>query len=228
MNQDKRVKGTRELVTDIFSEHPDWNASQIYTRYKILVGDTKKIVTLNSIQKYLEHLKPKLQEIKDSGLENPWQLGILVDHPEYHFDAEAIGAIYAVQLWARDGRPDPSDPFKEPVKPLTIRQALWIARLYALWPLEKRIKSKEIMSHAPILYSYAKMYSQYEVTSFLRGIPLDTLVLDNALLRGLTPIVVGDSVILFDTKKNVISMGIAGESIQVNGKTWKPYDKKGR
>lgn len=57
MNQHKRLKGTKALVKDIFIEHPDWNAKQIYDRYLILIADPQKAVTLNAVQKHIEEFK---------------------------------------------------------------------------------------------------------------------------------------------------------------------------
>ena len=54
MNNRQRLKGTGVLISEIFSAHPEWNATKVYQRYLILIGDTTKAVTLNAVQKHLE------------------------------------------------------------------------------------------------------------------------------------------------------------------------------
>lgn len=115
MNQHKRLKGTKALVKDIFIEHPDWNAKQIYDRYLILIADPQKAVTLNAVQKHVEEFKTTYYSEKFQALQKEWHLGTLLDHP---IAPEDVAKIIKYKLRMR--------------RSLTIREALWMARLSGL------------------------------------------------------------------------------------------------
>lgn len=191
MNNNKRPKGTRELVIDIFAEHPEWNATQVHERYKILIGDPTRAVGLSSIQKYLEEMKPPYNEDKKEGLEEHWHIGIMAKN--YNIPADAVPYIVMVQNWVKQNM----DPiFNKPLEPLSVRDALWISRLYAMWSLDG-LQSKDMPGIAYALYSWAKAYSRRERICKLLKKEFDTYELDQALSERARPVIVGKSILMF-------------------------------
>ncbi len=189
MNDGKRQKGTRELIEDIFEVHPDWNASQIHERYLILLGDANKAVGLNAIQKHLEEIKPRYQEILKTGLDEPWHMGVL-NNKDIAIDAEAVPYILLLQTWAEKAQ----DEFVK--QPFTIRQAIWLSKLRCVVELSK-MKPKELVKIAQFLWHWSKAYAQREIGCHLRGIPFDTVELDKSLRVGANARVVGKSILIF-------------------------------
>jgi hypothetical protein len=178
MNNNKRLKDTGTLVREIFIERPDWNARQIYDRYLILIGDTNKAVTLNAVQKQVQRLRKRYQEMQDTGLDKLWNLGIMSkeDYPDYpELTAEAIEAIIDVQKWAE--KVNIERIYETERYGITIRQALWIARLY-------RAVKKHIGRSVEQLWRVAWTYSAYEILCSLSGTDFDTWEFDRALRAG--------------------------------------------
>ena len=177
MNNKKRLKDTGSIVRDIFSVHPDWNARQIYDRYLMVIGDVNKAVTLNSIQKHVQAIKERYDKDKDL----PWSLD---KTPSLH--AEAIGAIFKVRnvipkwmilppfLSDSDSRYyviDKGQRLTTIPRHFTVREALWVARLYAVESLRKPI----VLSKAVIVYSLLERLAE------LSGTPMDTSGVDEII-----------------------------------------------
>ena len=112
VTKQKRLKGTREFVRDIFLRHPDWNARQIYDRYLILIGDTSMAVTLNAVQKHVEILRDPIKQLGATGLDSPWSIGSCEKH---NIPADIISSLIEYE---QVGGPK-----------LTNRQAKWFAKL---------------------------------------------------------------------------------------------------
>ncbi len=204
MNNLKRLKGTATLVREIFSEHPDWNARQIYDRYLILIGDTNNAVTLNAVQKQVQVLKKRNQTRRDTGIDLPWSLDKTPDFP-----AEAIAAIFKVQSWLERAKDNPlvdirgwnesytDNTLATTVWPLTVEEANWISKLYKV---EHRLTGPELLyrkthklplivscqlSESPYdLWQAAKAYTDYHRLCDMAGIDFDTTRLDSALRSG--------------------------------------------
>lgn len=194
----KKLKGTKAIIIDIFKNHPEWNAAQIHKEYLARVPK-KEARTLNAIQKALEKIKPEYAKIQD--LDKPWHLGSL---EEYNLPSEAIPYVLAVQDFSEKY---PDQLFKEPRQPVTIRQAKWIARLYGIvaasgfkfksnWPFkDNKVKV------AAYLYDWSKLYALHEITCKLSNIPFNTTELDLALRNGANPVVVEQQyIIAYDDK----------------------------
>ena len=115
MTKQKRLKGTREFVRDIFLSHPDWNARQIHDRYLILIGDTSMAVTLNAVQKHVEILRGPIKQLGATGLDSPWSIGSCENH---NIPADIISTLIEYE---QVGQPK-----------LTNRQAKWFAKLKPL------------------------------------------------------------------------------------------------
>ena len=181
MDNHKRLKDTGTLVRDIFVAHPDWNARQIYDRYLVLVGDPKNAVTLNAVQKHVQEFKKRYQKIKDDGLDLPWSLNKTPDLP-----AEAIAAIFKVKnempkwfvLPPSMSEPNPEhyviyegNKLTAIPRYLTVSEALWVARLYAVKSLRK----------SSVLMIAVVVYSLLERLSWLSDTPLDTSEVDEII-----------------------------------------------
>lgn len=114
MNNHKRSKDTRTIVREIWLEHSEWNAREIYDRYLILIGDPNKAVTLNAVQKHVQFLNVNADRISKTGLDDPWHMGLL---EKYQFPPEAVEKIFALMIEGRK---------------ITIRRAIWISRFCTL------------------------------------------------------------------------------------------------
>ncbi len=153
MYNNKRQKDTQIIVTEIFIEHPDWNAKQVYDRYCFLIGDINKAVTLNAVQKHVQKLKDKNKEITKFGLDNSWHMGLL---DQYHFSPEAIRKIFELMIDGRD---------------ITIRRAVWISRFCTL------------SVSLDLLFFMAYRYAAGEYLSQLSGEPtFDTTTIDREFI----------------------------------------------
>lgn len=183
MNSNKRLKDTKTIVREIFEAHSDWNAKQIYDRYLILIGDTNKAVTLNAVQKHVEEFKDIANRPEYQDLERLWQLGTIVDYPQYHIPPEAIEFILSVQWLIRTHK----DPILKgfTYEPLTIREALWVSRLFSFISEKEMNDKKRRISVLDWLYNWAKTYATQERLCKLAHIPTDTTDLDIALSQGL-------------------------------------------
>ncbi|MFC1847668.1 hypothetical protein ACFLW5_02515 [Chloroflexota bacterium] len=218
MNNHKRLKDTRTLVAEIFFTHPDWNARQIYDRYLLLV-DPKNAVTLNAIQKHVEKLKYKWNEIQKIGIDTPWSLGKTLDLP-----AEAVDAIFRVQKWAekdhieqvyKDTRQGIANRFG-----VTIRQAFWIARLY------KYAKSTSFLWVASFIYAVYEL--KWELSEQSEQ-PLNTWQLDSALREGYEAFRLLGANILSSNFEEEFQLHMAEERVPlIEVKSWKELAQEAR
>lgn len=92
-----------------------------------------------------------------SPLDEPWSIGTLA---EYDITPEAFPKIVEIQNLRRNVE-----------KPLTIREAKWVGRLYTL------------SSNLTELDALSTYYSMREISSEISGIPCDTLSVDNFVLE---------------------------------------------
>lgn len=176
MTKQKRLKGTREFVRDIFLSHPDWNARQIYDRYLILIGDTSMAVTLNAVQKHVEILRGPIKQLGDTGLDSPWSIGSCEKHD---IPTDIISTLIEYE---QAGQPK-----------FTNRQAKWFAKLKpvvfemsaAKRPLEDVLSGLALItvphndSRLALLTIITYQYAGHEQRSELRGEQyLDTSHLD--------------------------------------------------
>jgi hypothetical protein len=177
---------TFKLVERILVDHPEWNAKDIYDEYLTNIKDKREARTLNSIQKYVQKIKPSLQEVKNLGQEEQWHLGIKMETP---LSADAIRYIMDVKYWLahKAGKAEIAmiDNKKSEVisylgwhfPTISIRQAKWISILYRLKNLEKVIKSEDI----GFLWMISFFYAYYELQCKIFDMPFDTLWIDNAI-----------------------------------------------
>lgn len=101
-------------------------------------------------------------------LDKPWQLGFM---REYDISPQAVPYICRVQEWAA---------IKKEAE-VTVRQALWISRLYALRIKDIYRASEEEISH---LWTVSHLYAYYEIICEISGVDFDTTELDIACWIG--------------------------------------------
>jgi hypothetical protein len=171
-----REKLFRALYDFLKEKHPDWSAKQISDKA------TTSLPGLSSIQKYLK--KDVILNLgKESHLEQPWHFG-LMSKPKYSIPAEAVPFIFMVQDWLEQM---PSlRGIASPQKPLTIRQALWIGRLYKTFD---GINLYEKLTLPEVIYLWAEAYANHEAISALSGTVLDTTMLDQGMRRHALPVI---------------------------------------
>ncbi len=166
---EKLTRDWKKYAAQIFSEHPDWNAAQVHRQLIVILGEVKA-PGISAIQKYMPALKKKWQDIQETGLDNSWHLGTLREHP---LSAEAVHLCLKInKLLAKENKI---------IKPVTIREAEWIAQLYSYIEHNKTQwrKSWELS-----LWSAASVYAAYQILCDISNTDMDTRELDGALLQG--------------------------------------------
>lgn len=151
----KRLKGTRELVIDILSDHPDWNARQVHDRYRILINDPLMAVGLSAIQKQIEVLRPIINKLKEEGLDESWSLSLSIKH---NISPEVTPALLKAKRFC-----DALDDV------LTVRQAKWIAYL------------STFIHETPLLLFWAERYSSWEKSHTIMLGKFDSTDLDSGI-----------------------------------------------
>ncbi len=143
----KRLKGTKEFITEIFAAHPGWNARQVHERYKILIGDGNSGVTLNSVQKILQPLRPEMNEISAKHMDEEWHIN---DVDENQIDAQSICKVLRIKQWKENDS-------NAPTAVLTKRQAKWISRLHAIDFLYSEVELNRVTFVCALLERYSEL-----------------------------------------------------------------------
>ncbi len=187
----KILDNIRRKLFDYYKlNHPNWTDEKINAQIK-LPG-------INSIQRYIrEELKPN--ESKPQYLDQPWSLGLMAEKKlEYRIPPEAVPYVLVVQSWAENY---PDDVFKKPHAPLTIRQALWVARLYgtitpkAMEKAQKNVRMRYSIGH--YLYQWSEAYATRERICKMTRTPFDTKNLDRLLGTMGEPITGNKTTVIF-------------------------------
>lgn len=190
-----------QIITEIWQEHVNkgWTAKEIQSevakRIQLKWPSRYKLdwPGLRAVQDRLAKIKDNFESEEFQKLEASWHL-YLMRMPEYQIPPEVVPDILAVQEWCVKEHPD-VPLFKS--EPLTIRQALWIARLYGITRLLHAGKAKGKNKSLDItkwLWLWSKAYAQYEILCYLSGTPPDTTKLDKAIWNGATPIAANNAV----------------------------------
>jgi len=185
---------TREIVLDIFLENRDWNSAQIWEEYKKRFNDPANEVGLNDIQKHHAALKDEYKYI--GHLDAPWNLGLLTN-PQINMPAEAVKVIVDIEKKLEKDRDKEKHTFRRPhefpslmptIPQLTIRQALWISRLYKLFDHAEKFLDDTGEEHIKevneLIYIWACAYAKREIVCNLNKYYFDTFALDQALRLG--------------------------------------------
>jgi len=198
--KEKLAKKWKDVLSDLFRRNPDHNAPQLWEVLKSIFGEAKT-PGLNSIQKELVEIKKRYEKVKQEALDMPWHLGV---KPEHDIPPTAVPYILLVQSFAEQY---PDLRTKETQEPVTIRQAQWIARLYAMvGDIHKfKDKKKKKLSAAAFLYDWSKLYATHEIICYLSGNQYDTYELDKALREGAHPVVVGRRYLIFYPDRSFFS-----------------------
>jgi len=186
----------------------------IKKRAKIILPEIKKLISQRAINepnksrekladelieeiinRYPKELPPSWETVikkvsaarnhEQNPLDNLWHMGTLEDYP---ITSESLPYIAGVQDW-REKTPD---DFGQTRKPLTIREAQWVARLYPFVnnPLfiigKKKVK---IRNPAAYLSQWAEAYAEYQIICELSDTSFDTIQLDRDLREGKIPFV---------------------------------------
>jgi len=155
------------LIASIYEEHPKWKAPKVrYEAISVLHRNDRSLPedwpSLSIVQKVLA--KVRKEAGKTNPKDAPWSLGSLIEYP---IPPEALPAVTKIYKEL-----DPWSPFMETnYGSLTVREALWVARLY------------KIIDDPDLFLDWAYQYAVEERYSEIMGKPLNTFELDDFLLN---------------------------------------------
>ncbi len=183
-----------DQIRKIFLKNDALKPKEIWYELQKQLGTGARIPSLSYVQYFCrEKLFPKYAEMKATGLDDPWHIG-LMRQPEYGcVSPEAARYISVVQAFCNSYL---KPPINEKYPPITARQALWISRLYqvVLWkygPDIGFIKKNEDRDKALYeLWQWSNAYAEYEIICDLSGTAFDTQELDRAIREGKVPEVI--------------------------------------
>ena len=155
------------LIASIYEEHPKWKAPKV--RYEAMwvlhrndASLPKDWPSLSIVQKVLA--KVRKEAGKTDPKDAPWSFGSLIEYP---ISPEALTEV--VKIYEDMG---PWMPFAgQDSIPFTIREALWVARLY------------KIIDDPDLFVDWAYQYAAEERYSEITERPLNTFELDDCLLN---------------------------------------------
>lgn len=188
------------LIAKIYLEHPDWRAKEVRMEVNTrLCKENPKLNPdwpgLSTVQKELTEIRKKYaaRPPESTKLDEPWSLGSLVEYP---IAPEALPVVISVYKKC----------MLEEEPELTIREALWIGRLYRIielyqprsippdvedmlksgqwhdknaWPVSK-VKPK--IEPKDLVLDWAYTYANWEIISEIEGKPFDSGELDSYIM----------------------------------------------
>jgi len=193
----------KRIIAGVYDAHRDWRAKQVqFAVNERLHGSgpglsaVQKVLT--EIRKRDEYRTPELK-----GLDEPWSLASSSINPNYELPPEAIPIVLEAKrirnlyikrqlrgeltsehitkirhMAEKRGTPAAQmliEQLEEPILPLSVREAQWIARIYYVF--KDKVISEEIAV-------WAGYYAGYEKECELAGITCNTSDTDNGLLWG--------------------------------------------
>lgn len=208
-NSEKRQRGAPVKLTDEWKraiaskndKHPNWSAQKILDIMQRSIRETlsgrdkdeiqreiDKLPGISTIGNYLKEIRSP-DNTKPCYLDLPWSHGFSVEK-EKEVHPDALPYVYLVQQWAEKNK----DMWGQPLDRLTLRQALWINRLYGYFTRDKKtLKKKDIMSFiASYLYNWSKAYADRERICKRSKTPFDTTQLDKMFSQGGNPLSIAD------------------------------------
>jgi len=184
-----------KLIAKIYRQDKKQPAKIVLDKVHEELGQTKW-PKISVIQRELKKIKKRDNDVTlqyDAGVENPeapWHLG-LTTKAEYNISPEAVFQIGILQSFCRSRK---ERPFGTDFPPLTIGEALWVAKLYpymSFWATDKEVKKEDKNDWCFLsLYKWSKAYAEHEIICKLSGTPFDTTELDERLQAGDYPEVV--------------------------------------
>jgi hypothetical protein len=159
----------KRVITKIYFEHPDWRAKEIRDEVETQLHEQNLHFKpgwpgLSAVQKELTTIRKRESERPSEldELDKPWSVGSLNKHP---IPPESLPAVMRVYYAERlDQRT--FEYLKKAQNLLTIRQALWIARLATVYK-------------DPVTLVYiARFYAMDERVAEVQGKSLETFAFD--------------------------------------------------
>jgi len=168
--KEKLSRNWKQIANDLFIVHPDLNATEVRVQLIALLGN-EKTPGISSVQK--EWARLRFEYEKHKHLDIPWHLGLMTTN---NIPSEALPYIFMVQNHADTHS-----------KPFTLRQAIWVSRLYGIINVKsKKDFKKLIKSIAYYLYEWSNAYATRERVCELspNSNIVDTSHLDKMLRSG--------------------------------------------
>src|ERR1035437_9421701 len=159
------TENIRQEMAKIYVAHPEWRAKEVENELK---GKLKeKAPGLSSIQKELKRIRVREDEIspEEKELNRTWTIGALTQH---ELPPEAVRLLLLIRRQRK----------KEQRTLLKIREAVWVARLFAIRP-SGPIKQSRPMD---LLATWGEAYALREKICRISNAACDTSDLDDGLL----------------------------------------------
>ena len=189
----------KDAVIGVKAMHPQYSAAQILGDMKnnrvIYRLKNERLPSKAEVYKILRENKNEVESRQEKisltslDLDKDWTIGCIVDlDPRYHMSPESLAHILSVLDYAEHYR---KPPFEQPYPPLSVRQALWVTRLYAILAAQNPIKNrkKDLPLLCKKLWDWSEAYATQERISKAFNPPFDTAELDRSLREGATPVV---------------------------------------
>ena len=187
----------KRTIAAVYDAHKDWRAKQVQCEVDIQMHG--KGPGLSTIQKALTEIRRRDEH---RGLDEPWSLNTLDIKPEYELPPEVIPIVLEAKhersliIKRRLSGIDTEhsapirreydnmlpqrtqialESLNEPLQPLSIREAKWIARIY--YVLKDKVTFEGI-------YTWAVMYAGYQRLCELADVKCDTSSMDDGLFIG--------------------------------------------
>ena len=152
------IESIKPLIASVYREYLKWKAKDIRGRVRsilrkegkehpeLLSKSSKGWPSLSSVQNYLADLRKGAA--KDDPKGKPWSIGCLV---QYDIPPEALPIVLFIC----------ERHFRKFKQQLTIREVLWMARLYKIFGIDDPIALKD----------FASIYASYEWLDWVSGDP---------------------------------------------------------
>jgi len=111
------------FIASIYGKHPKWKAKEVCNEVRSLLRKNNPKLpsewpSLSTVQKVLATVRKNMKEMPLDPRDKPWSTPSMVKYP---IPPEALPAVLIVWFWVRENLDID----------LTIREAQWVARLYA-------------------------------------------------------------------------------------------------
>lgn len=201
---------TKMLIAQVHQEHPDWYAKEVEAEVNKLLDS--KGPGLSAIQKELTNIRRRYQGA--GGVqEKLWNLGLLSAPNVPDLPADSIPVVLKVLVRRVQMKS----------RPLTVREAKWIARLHYLVP------------NVDELSLVARFYAAGERACEAAGVSFNTIDMDIGIIYGQWPLMffkwLASTEIVEDSEKKDVGQELAHnievellgrklESVELSGKAW--------
>ena len=187
----------KRTIAAVYDAHKDWRAKQV--QYEVDIQMHGKGPGLSTIQKALTEIRRRDEH---RGLDEPWSLTTLDMKPEYELPPEVIPIVLeakhersliikrrlsgidtehiaSIRREYENMLPQRTqialESLNEPLQPLSVREAKWIARIYHV--LKDKVTFEGI-------YTWAVLYAGYQRVCELADVKCNTSSMDDGLFIG--------------------------------------------